>query len=181
MLVYYFILPFLSSGPSSIYRHSPFCSTPLHSSPLNWLALLDSYPPESKSDSESIIASAAAATLFFAPSKSMRACSHHCRDTLTPVCQVARSQSSRIGRVIIYCATLFCLLVIDFLIPSKPASPIASAKGGYSQLPPPYLRGCLLVIRHVNLCWRLSRACSILGVSTHISAPNTNTVCNTTL
>ena len=161
MLVYYFILPFLSSGPSSIYRHSPFCSTPLHSSPLNWLALLDSYPPESKSDSESIIASAAAATLFFAPSKSMPACYHHRRDILATGRRLDRSQRSRIGRIAIYCADVFCLLVTDFLIPLKPASPIASSNGGYAQLPPPCILVCLPEIRRATLCWKLPRDRSI--------------------
>ena len=35
--------------------------------------------------------------------------------------------------------------------------------------------------RCANLCWKLLRIRSILGVSTHISAPNNNTICVTDL
>ena len=49
------------------------------------------------------------------------------------------------------------------------------------QLPSPHIIGCLLVILCVTLCWKLSRARSILGVSTHVSAPISNTACNTAL
>ena len=126
---------------------------------------------DSNSDSDTV---AASATRFFAPSKSMPACSHHRRYTLAPGRRVARSQRSRIGHVAIYCVTVFCLLVTNFLIPSKPAYPNASARGGYSQLPSTRLRSCFPVILRVNLCWKLSRARSILGASAHISDPNSN-------
>ena len=127
-----------------------YSSAPIHSAPLDPLSPLDSSsPPESLFDSKSDSASksnsetvAASAALFFAPYKSMPACYHHHQDTLTPVCLVARSQRSIIGRVAIYCATVFYLLVTNFLIPLKPDSPIVSVRGGYSQLPPPRLRGC---------------------------------------
>ena len=88
---------------------------------------------------------------------------------------------SRIGRVIIYCATVFCLLVTDFLIPSKPTSPISSSRVGYSHLLYPHLRGFLPVICRVTLFWKLSRARSILGVRTHVYALNSNTACATAL
>ena len=63
------------------------------------------------------------------PSNSITACSQHCQDTLAPGCQMDRSHRSLIGRVTIYCVTVFCLLVTDFLILSKPASPINSSNG----------------------------------------------------
>ena len=128
MFVCYFVSPFLNSGLLSLYGgvHS---STPLHSATLYPLAPLDSSPPKYKyeSDYESVAASAA---LLSASYKSMPDCSHNRRDTLSPGRRVDRSQRSRIGHVTIYCATVFCLLMMDFLIPSKPASPIASSNGG---------------------------------------------------
>ena len=111
-------------------------SSPLHSAPLDPLAPLDSSsPPGSESESESKSESeyetvASYTALLFAPSKSMPACSHHRRYNLAPGRRLDRSQRSRIGRVTIYCATVFFLLVTDFLIPLKPASPIASYNGG---------------------------------------------------
>ena len=37
--------------------------------------------------------------------------------------------------------------------------------------PPPCLIRCLAVIRHANLCWKMTRARSVRGVRTHISDP----------
>ena len=88
---------------------------------------------------------------------------------------------SIIGRVTIYCATMLCLLVMYLPIPLKTDSTIDSSNDGYYQIPPPRLLGCLPVSRHATLCWKLLRARSILGVSTHVSAPNNNTTCVTTL
>ena len=70
--------------------------------------------------------SAADAALFFATSKSRPSCSHHLRDTLNPGLRADCSQRARIGRIAIYCATVFYLLLMYFPIPSKPASTIAS-------------------------------------------------------
>ena len=47
--------------------------------------------------------------------------------------------------------------------------------------PPPPLRGCLLVIRRASPFRNLSRACSILKVSTHVSDPKSRTNCTTAL
>ena len=76
---------------------------------------------------------------------------------------------------------MFCLLVMYFPIPLKPASTIASSNGGYSQLLYPRLPRCLPVSRRATLCWKLPRARSILGVITHVSYPNNNTACVTAL
>ena len=88
-------------------------SAPLHSNPLNPIAPLDSSSlpgsaSTSKSESEYKTVAAYAA-LLFASSKLMPACSHHRQDTLTPSLRMDRLQSSRIGRVAIYCAAVFCL------------------------------------------------------------------------
>ena len=64
----------------------------------------------------------------------MPSCYHHIRYTIAPGRRVALSQRSIIGRVSIYYATVFCVLVTDFLIPSNSASISASVRGGYSQI-----------------------------------------------
>ena len=171
----------LHSAPlrSTPLHSAPLRSIPLHSAPLNYFSPPGSvFDSESNSDSETVASSTA---LFFAPSKLMLDCYHHRQDTLTSGCRVSHSQRSRTGRVAINCTTVFCLLVTDFLISSNPASPIAFAKGGYSQLPYPRLCGCLPGIHSATLCRKLSRDCSILGVSTHVSAPNRSTTCATAL
>ena len=108
-------------------------SSPPPSSPLKPLAPLNSYsPPISKSKSNSVSDSetvADSAALLFAPYKSMPAYYHHRRDTHAPGCRVDFSQRSIIDRVAIYCATVFCLLVTDLLIPSKPDPSLASSNG----------------------------------------------------
>ena len=63
-----------------------------------------------------------AAALFFTTSKSRLACSQHHLNNLAPVLREDRSQRSRIGRVAIYYATVFYLLVLYFLIPFNPDS-----------------------------------------------------------
>ena len=123
MLVCYFVSPFLN--PARCPSRGVHSSTSLHSAPLDPIPPIDSYTPESESKSVS-----AFAALFLPPSKSMPACSHHRQDTLAPGRRLDCSQRSRIGHIAIYCATVFCLLIMDFLIPSKPASPIASSNGG---------------------------------------------------
>ena len=160
LVFYFFLLPSIESRCHS--RGIPY-SSPIESS-----------IPESGS-----AAAASATTLFFPPSKYRPACSHHRGDTFVPGLREDLSQRSIIGRVAIYRATVFCLLVMYLPILSKPDSTIASYNGGYSHLPPPCLLGCLPVIRRVDLCWKLPRARSTLGVSTHVSSPNNNTACVT--
>ena len=93
-----------------------------HSRVIPFSSLSNSSPSESATTS---------AVLFLAPSKSRPACFYHLRDTLTPSLQADQSQRSRIGRVAIYCVTVFYLLVMYFPIPSKPDCTIASSNGGY--------------------------------------------------
>ena len=138
-------------------------------------------PSSSPIDSPQSESAAANAALFIPPSKSILACSHHRQDTLSPGLRAYRSQRSIIGRVAIYCATVFFLLVMYFPILSKPASTIVSSNGGYSQLKSARLLGCLPLSRLATLCWKLPRSHSILGVSTHVSYPNNNTACVTAL
>ena len=58
---------------------------------------------------------AVAAALFFSPSKSRPTCSHHRQYTLIPGLRADCSQRYRIGRVAIYCATVFCYLPVVIL------------------------------------------------------------------
>ena len=161
----------------------------LHSAPLYPLSLWDSSSPpksslystsNSSSDSVSDLVGDSAAR-FFAPSRSNLACSHHRQDTLAPGRQVACSHRSIIGRVAIYCATVLCLRVIDFRIPSSPDSPSASARGGQSQIPSYFRCGCFPVSLLANLDWKLSMDFSILWVRTHVSDPKSSTTWATAL
>ena len=131
-------------------------------------------PSGYSSDSVSNLATDTA-TCFRAPSRSIPACYHDRRDTRAPGRRVACSHRSRIGRVTIYCKTIFCLRIIDVRIPTIPASLSTPASGGYSQLPSFLRRCCLPVIFLATLEWKLSRALSIRGVKTQIYAPKSKT------
>ena len=61
------------------------------------------------SSSPSLSVFAAAVAVSRAPSRSSPACSHHRIPTYAPHFLSAASHRSRIGRVTIYCATVFCL------------------------------------------------------------------------
>ena len=104
-------------------------------------------PSSSPIDSPQSESAAATAALFFSPSKSRLACSNHRQETLAPGLRADLSQRSRIGRVAIYCRTVFYLLVMYLPIPLKADWTIASLNVGYYQLPPPRILGCLLVSR----------------------------------
>ena len=52
------------------------------------------------------------AALFFAPYRKSPSCYHRRQDTQAPVLQRDQSQRSRIDFIAIYCATVFCLLVM---------------------------------------------------------------------
>ena len=86
----------------------------------------------SASDSESdnifvpgSVTSAAASAFSLAPFQSITVCSHHHLGTRAPGRQIAFSHRSRIGRVAINCATVFCLQRIEVQILMIPASFIA--------------------------------------------------------
>ena len=105
----------------------------------------------------------------------MLSCSHHRRDTLTTGWQVARSLRSIIGCVTKYSATVICLLVTDFLIPSKTASLSDSSRSGYSQLPSVRrLCGCFPVMLLVILFWNRQGKAPSSGWG-HTSPPQTAT------
>ena len=121
------------------------------------------------------------AAFFYDPSKYSPSCSHHLRDTHAPGLQEDFAQRFIIVRVAIFCATVFCLLVTYVPILSKPDFTIASSNELYSQLPPPFILGCVLVIFRTTLCRKLLRPRSILGISTHVSVLNNSTAWVTTL
>ena len=128
------VWPFIPRG-----RHSPR-SIPLHlipsphwmcfSSPLPTSGSASTSASDSTSDSDSESAARASAARSFAAFSYITSWSHHRQDTLASTLCVARSQKSRIGRVAMYCATIFCLLVTAFLIPSNTVSRMASFRGG---------------------------------------------------
>ena len=116
------------------------------------------------------------ASISLAPYKSISFWYHHRCETQAPGNQTDRSQRSRISRVTIYCATVFCLRFVYTLISSKPASSIAATSGGYSHPPYPRLCGLLTVIRRATLYWNLPRARCIWGVRTHVSDPKSGKI-----
>ena len=98
-------------------------------------------PPlaSSVSDSESVnvfglgsaaTSDVAVSALSRAPFQTITVCSHHLRATRVPGCLVAFSHRTRIGRVAINCATVFCLLMIDVRTRTIPASFVAPANEG---------------------------------------------------
>ena len=119
--------------------------------------------------------------LSLAPSRSRPSCSHHHQDTYSPSLQTHRSQKFIISRVAIYCATVFCLLVIYTRISSKTSSPITAVRRRYSHPPSCRRLGCLPVIRCTTLSQNLLRDCSTRGDRTHVSAPKSNTACTNAL
>ena len=155
------------------------------SAPLDPLAPWDSsspLPPVAPSGSSSVSKSASVSVSAAADAAFSRAtfsyipvCSHDRRDTCAPGRRVAFSHRSRIGRVVMNCATVFCLWRIEVLIPTIPVSFIIPANGGYIQLLSFLCRGCLPVIFLVTLDWKLSRAFSIRDVNTHVSDQKSKT------
>ena len=79
--------------------------------------------PESNTDSVSI-------SLALAFSQSMPVWSDHISVTRAPSLYFAPLQTFRSGRVAIYCATVFCLLLIDVRTSVSPASFMAPSSEG---------------------------------------------------
>ena len=65
-----------------------------------------------------------------AVSQSMPAWSHHLLGTFAPSLVLAPSHRSRSSRVVMYCATVFCLLSIEVQISVNPASLMAPSSEG---------------------------------------------------
>ena len=137
----------LRSTPPTPLHSAPLLSTPLHSAPLHSAPLRSAplgplaprdasspVPPtvpsiaSSVSDSKSVnafvpgSAASAASALSRAPFQSIPVCSHHRRVTCAPGRWVDFSHRSRIVRVAINCATVFCLRRIDVRIQTISAS-----------------------------------------------------------
>ena len=161
------------------YRETSFCPSLfcyisyLNTPCLQLLPFVSSFAASSQSFSSS--PSDASAALSLAPLVSIPSWSHHLQKTQAPGLQIDCSHRSIIGRVTIYWAIVFFLLLIYRPIYSKPASPISAASGWYSHPPSPRLLGCLPVVRCATLCWKIPRAQSIWGVSTHVSYPKIDT------
>ena len=118
---------------------------------------------DSTSDSVSIVVESAA--LYFSVSRSIPSFYHHPRDTLAPFLCMARSQRSRIGRVAMYCATVFCLLVTAFQIPSNPHGLLQMRISPLPTPPFPRLYGAI---------FKCSRKIIIYSISTYPWKANKN-------
>ena len=97
-----------------------------------------------------------------------------------PRCSVT-SQSPRIGRVAMNCATVFYLRRTDVRARTIPASLVAPARGRYIHFPSLPRRGMRPVRRGATLPWNASRAASILLVRTQVSALKRRTCCVTAI
>ena len=84
----------------------------------------------SAASAASTASSSVAAAFSLAPFESIPVFSHHLLATHAPGRLTAPSHRSRIGRVAINCATVFCLQRIDVQIRTIPASFIAPARDG---------------------------------------------------
>ena len=124
-----------SPAQNNVYRGTRLCPYIVLSSqfstphPYSWRGISSCAVPSSHCASS---LSHSAAALYFDPSRYKSSCSHHHWDTHAPGLQIHSSKRSIFGRVAIYCATVFCLLVIYTPISSNPDSYIAAAIGGYS-------------------------------------------------
>ena len=127
--------------------------------------------------SPSFYASAAADAVSLAPAKSITDCFHHRIPTCAPLFLYATSQRSKIDRVAIYCAAIFCLYQMQVSIGSNPASSISTSAKVYSQLLSNPRHVSLPVSCLINWYWRPPRTRPMLGITTHVSAPNSNTDC----
>ena len=118
---------------------------------LQVLSVVSSRTASSPPLSSSLYAAAAAAQSLI-PASSIPSCSHHLRETQAPVLRTEFLQRSRIGHVVIYFLTVFCLFRMYTPPYSKPSSSIYAASGGYYQPLSYRLLGCLPVICRATLC-----------------------------
>ena len=122
-----------------VCRHAQSSAlAPLHSAPLDPLALLSSSRSSSPSVSFPVsdpdVVSVSVPFAFAFP-QSIPDCSHHLKVTLAPYLGLAPLHRSRSGRVAMYCATVFCLLWIDVRMSVSPASSMAPFSEGQFQSP----------------------------------------------
>ena len=99
-------------------------------------------------------------------SRSRTSYSHHLFATHLPLICTLSLQRSRIGRIIMYCATVFWLFGTYSSISSNPASCISILSRGYSYLSLNSRRVWILVIFQEILCWDPPRARTMWGPST---------------
>ena len=119
--------------------------------------------------------SAAANAVTLAPAKSITDCYHHRIPTCAPCFLYATSQRSKINFIAIYCAAILRLYQMQVSIGSNPAYSISASAKVYSHLLSNPRHGSLPVSRLINWYWRPPRTRPMLGVTTHVSAPKSNT------
>ena len=96
------------------------------------------------------------------PAKYIPSLSHHLLVTRNTSLWSTSKQSSIIGRVAMYCATIFWRLDIYVSISSKPTSCIASFNRGYYQVPSYQRRGCFPDILRATLWWKPPAAAQLV-------------------
>ena len=113
--------------------------------------------------------SPATAAVNLYPTSSSYSFSQHLLATHAPGILTFSSHRSRIGRVAMYCATVFCLFITYSPISLHPYSCIAVSSGGYYQLSSTFRFDCLPVILMDTMCWNPTRAWPMRGVINHLS------------
>ena len=114
----------------------------------------------------------AAARHALTPRISRSVCYHHRLDRHSPVFRSTARYKSMIGRVVMYCATVFCRRVMYTLISSIPTVVIAAPMGGYTHVPSCWRLELIPVICRTARGWKPSKYFSNRWVSTHVSYPN---------
>ena len=123
----------------------------------------------------SLYTSATAADVSLTSLRSIPACYHQCIPTHASRCLSTASHRSMISRVTIYCANVFYLCLMQVSIGLNPASSIAASTKVYSHLMSDLRHGRCRVSCLATWCWKPPRTCPMQGVTTHVSAPKSNT------
>ena len=125
--------------------------------------------------------SSTAAAAARAPIMSSLSCPHHLFPTHVPGINTVYSQRSRIGCVVMYCATILSLLSTYASNSSNLASCKTVSKGEYWQPPSSSYQRCLPVIYLDTLCLTPPVPRPMRGFIIHVSDPKMSTSCTTAL
>ena len=106
-------------------------------------------------------------------------CSHHLLNRRIPGFRSSAKHKSMIGRVAIYCATMFWRRAIYTPISSNPTIVSATPMSRYTHVPSRWRLGPMPAIRRAAWWWNSARVFPYQGVSTHVSDPKRSTACTT--
>ena len=125
--------------------------------------------------------SVAAAAVSLAPVSSITACSHHHILAVAPFFLSAASQKSRSYCVSICCANVFWFRRMYVSIILNHTSTLAASDEVYFHFPSSLLQRILPISRRATWFWKSPRTRPMRGVTSHVSAPKSNTDCTINL